>query len=77
MINQGCVIEGNVEHSVIFGDVKIGKNTTIKNSVVLPGVEIGNNVFIENVIINNNVKISDDKKINKGKKSIALISENM
>lgn len=77
LINQGCVIEGDVSHSVIFGDVKIGKGAVVKDSVLLPGVEIGKNAVIDHVIINNNVKIGEGIKVNKNKTTIALISENM
>ena len=77
LINQGCVIEGDVSHSVIFGDVKIGKGAIVKDSVLLPGVEIGTNAVVDHVIINNNVKIGDGVKVNKNKKSVALISDDM
>ncbi len=77
MINQGCKIEGTVIHSVVFGDVKIAKGAVVKNSVLLPGVEIGENATIDHVIINNDVKISANTNLNKGKKTIALISEDL
>lgn len=77
LINQGCIIEGDVSHSVIFGDVKIGKGAIVKDSVLLPGVEVGENAIVDQVIINNNVKIGKGVKVNKNKTKIALISENM
>ena len=77
MINQGCVIEGNVEHSVIFGDVKIGKGAIVKDSVLLPGVVIEENAVVDHVIINNNVKISANVVVNADSPKIALISEDM
>ena len=77
MINQGCKIEGDVKHSVIFGDVKIGKGSIVKDSVLLPGVVIGENAVIDHVIINNDVKISDNSKVNEGNDTILLISEDL
>lgn len=77
IINQGCVIEGNVKHSVIFGDVKISKGAIVKDSVILPGVVIGENAIVDHVIINNNIKISANVKVNKNNDKIALISEDM
>ena len=77
MINQGCVIEGTVEHSVIFGDVKIGKGAIVKDSVLLPGVVIEENAVVDHVIINNDVRISANVVVNKESPKIALISENM
>ena len=77
MINQGCVIEGTIKHSVIFGDVKIGKGARVIDSVVLPGVEIGENAIVDHVIVNNDIKISANAKVNAGEKTIALVSENI
>ena len=77
LINQGCVIEGTVKHSVIFGDVKIGKGAKVIDSVVLPGVEIGENAIIDHVIVNNDIKISANAEVNKDSTTIALVSEDI
>ena len=77
MINQGCKIEGDVKHSVIFGDVKIAKGAIVKDSVLLPGVVVGENAIVDHVIVNNNVTISANSRVNKGNETIALISEDL
>ena len=77
MINQGCVIEGTVKHSVIFGDVTIKKGAVVTDAVLLPGVVIEENAVINRVIINNDVKISANIVANNDPEKIALISENM
>jgi glucose-1-phosphate adenylyltransferase len=56
-VNDGCVIMGNVNHSVLFQGVTVGKNTVIKNSVLMPDAVIGENVFIENAIIPSGIEI--------------------
>ena len=33
LIVEGCIIEGEIDHSVLFQGVTIGKNSIIKNSV--------------------------------------------
>ena len=77
IINQGCVIEGNVDHSVIFGDVKIGKGAVIKDSVLLPGVIVEENAVVDHVIINNNIKIGANVIVNNDNSKVLLISEDM
>ena len=51
IIADGCVIEGNAEHSVLARGVKVGKGASIKNSVIMQGVTIGENAVLENVIV--------------------------
>lgn len=51
LINDGCVVQGNIHHSVLFQGVTIGKKTIVKNSVIMPDAVIGENAYIENAII--------------------------
>lgn len=51
LINEGCMVYGNVIHSVLSHNVHVGYGSTIKDSVILPNVTIGNHVTIENAII--------------------------
>jgi glucose-1-phosphate adenylyltransferase len=59
LVNDGCVIWGNVNHSVLFQGVTVGMNTVIKNSVLMPDAVIGENVYIENAIIPSGIEIPD------------------
>lgn len=59
LVNDGCVIWGNVNHSVLFQGVTVGTNTVIKNSVLMPDAVIGENVYIENAIIPSGIEIPD------------------
>ncbi len=56
-INQGCVIEGRVNGSVLFTDVMVGKNAQVNDSVILPGAEIGEGAVINRCIIAEGVKV--------------------
>lgn len=48
---QVVVINGEVEDSVLFKEVYIGNNCTIRNSIILNEVYIGDNTYIENCIV--------------------------
>ena len=37
---QGCVVQGEVKHSVLFTGVKIGAGARIIDSVLMPGVVV-------------------------------------
>lgn len=51
LISSGCIINGQIENSVIFKDVYVGNNCVIKNSIVLNNVYLGDNTHIENCIV--------------------------
>lgn len=55
IIANGCVIEGEVENSVIFRGVFIGRGAVVKNSIIMEGSEIGENSELDNVVIDKNV----------------------
>ena len=79
LINEGCLVNGNIDHSVLFYGVQVGEGSIIKDSVIMPNVKIGKNVIIEKAIIGENSMIEDGSIIqpNKYDKSdITLIGDN-
>ncbi len=63
MIADGCRIEGHVENSVLFRDVKVGRGSVVKNCVIMQGVNIGENCRIDHVITDKDVEISDGTEL--------------
>lgn len=51
LVSSGCIVNGTVEHSLIFKKSYIGNNCVIKNSIILNDVYIGDNSYIENCIV--------------------------
>ncbi len=51
LVASGCIINGEVEGSVVFKKAFIGNNCVIKNSIILNDVYIGDNTRIENCIV--------------------------
>ncbi len=51
LIASGCIINGEVENSVLFKNVFVGNNCVIKNSIILNDVYLGDNTHIENCIV--------------------------
>ncbi|MCR5715841.1 MAG: glucose-1-phosphate adenylyltransferase subunit GlgD [Lachnospiraceae bacterium] len=51
LVASGCIINGEVENSVVFREAYIGNNCVIKNSIILNDVYIGDNTHIENCIV--------------------------
>jgi glucose-1-phosphate adenylyltransferase len=54
LVNEGCQIYGEVEHSVISYNVNVGRGAVIRDSVIMPDVIIGDNARVERAIIASN-----------------------
>ncbi|WP_419958235.1 glucose-1-phosphate adenylyltransferase [Psychrobacillus psychrotolerans] len=76
LVNEGCLVFGNVDHSVLSYNVQVGSGSNVKNSVIMPNVKIGNNVIIEKAIIGSGTIIEDGAIISDTKKGLILIGEN-
>lgn len=63
MIADGCIIEGEVENSIIFRGVHVGKGTVVKNSILLQDTYVGANVNLNCVISDKNVVIKDGRNL--------------
>ena len=56
-INQGCMINGEINNSVLFTNVDVSKGAVINDSVLMPDVEIGEGAVINRAIIAEGVKV--------------------
>ncbi len=63
MIADGCTIEGEVENSIIFRNVKVGRGTKVKNSIIMQNTVIGENCAINCIITDKNVTITDRRNL--------------
>lgn len=63
IINEGCIVHGEVNHSVLFYGVEVGEGSIITDSVIMPKVKIGKNVRIHKAIISENTIIDDYMEI--------------
>ncbi|MDO5335927.1 MAG: glucose-1-phosphate adenylyltransferase subunit GlgD [Eubacteriales bacterium] len=63
MAADGCIIEGEVENSVLFRGVKIGKGAKVKNCVLMQDTVIEDNASVEYVISDKKVHVTEGKKL--------------
>ncbi len=59
LINEGCMVFGQVEHSILFPGVQVGRGSILRDSIIMSGTTIGTNVLLERAIIGENVIIGD------------------
>ncbi len=81
MIAEGCTTEGNVQHSIVFYDVKIGKNAKINNSIIMPGSTIEDGAVVEYAIIAENVTVKRGAHVGEepidGERKITVIGNSL
>ncbi len=63
MAADGCIIEGNVENSILFRGVKVAKGATVKNCILMQGTEIAAGADVEYLITDKNVTVSSGKEL--------------
>lgn len=60
LIADGCIIEGEVENSVLFRGVKVGKGAKVKNCILMQGTVVGDNAELNFLITDKNVSICEN-----------------
>lgn len=63
MVADGCVIEGEIENSILFRGVKVGKGAKVKNSILMQDTVVEEGANVDYVITDKKVKITADKEL--------------
>ena len=75
-ITQGCVVEGEVKHSVLFTGCKVGEGAKIIDSVLMPGVEVAAGAVVQRALVADNIKIGPEAVVGSAdSESIELVSK--
>lgn len=76
LVTQGCVVNGEVEGSVLFNNVNVGEGAKVIDSVLMPGVLIEEGAVVKKAIIGEGVVIKAGTVVNDEAKEVALVSDN-
>ncbi len=76
LVTQGCIIDGNVQGSVLFDSVHVGVGAKVVDSVLMPGVLVEEGAEIYKAIIDEGVVVKAGTIINKEAKKVELVSDN-
>ena len=75
-ITQGCVVEGEVNHSVLFTGCTVGEGAKVIDSVLMPGVEVAAGAVVQRALVADNVKIGQGAVIGSAdSENIELVSK--
>ena len=56
-VTEGCFIDGQIKHSVVFGGVTVSEGAKVIDSVIMPGAKIGRGAIVEKAIIGDGAHI--------------------
>lgn len=76
MLTQGCVINGEIEGSVLFDNVHVGKGAKVVDSVLMPGVLIEEGASVYKAIVDEGCIVRSGVEINKEAQKVVLVSDN-
>lgn len=63
LLADGCEIEGEVENSLLFRGVKIGKGAKVRNCILMEGTDVGDGCTLDCVVTDRRVLIRDNRSI--------------
>ena len=76
LVTQGCVVNGEVEGSVLFSNVNVGEGAKAIDSVLMPGVLVEEGAVVKKAIIDEGVVIKAGTVVNEEAEEVALVSGN-
>ncbi|WP_407269882.1 glucose-1-phosphate adenylyltransferase subunit GlgD [Radiobacillus sp. PE A8.2] len=76
LIANGCIIEGEVENSIVFRGVHVKKGAVVKNSIVMQRCEINENVYIDGIILDKEVILDRNVSLTTTNNSPYVIEKN-
>ena len=84
LISDGCIIEGNVDFSVLFSNVTIAPGAVVNDSILMPGVVVEEGAVIQYAIVSENAVIKKNAVVgarpedieNKEDWGVAVVGDN-
>lgn len=77
IVANGTIIAGDVQNSIVFRGVKIGKNAIIKNSIIFQKAVIEDNAVIVNSIVDKNAVIKENVFVQGAINNPYVVEKNM
>ena len=75
-ITQGCVVQGEVKHSVLFTGVKVGVGAKVIDSVLMPGAIVEDGAVVQRALVAGGIRIGKGAVGgDSGSENIALIAK--
>ncbi|MCX7717397.1 MAG: sugar phosphate nucleotidyltransferase [Candidatus Sumerlaeaceae bacterium] len=69
-IARGCVIEGEVENSIVFPGVHIGRNSVVRDSVIMNNCEIADDCLVDRAILDKDCVVDRSSRVGAGDNTV-------
>ena len=63
MIGEGCVIDGDVDYSILFSNVTVEEGAKVRYSIIMPGTTIKSGAVVEYSIVAENAVIDEGARV--------------
>lgn len=63
MVTEGCVIEGNVDFSILFANVTVEKGAVVTDSIIMPGTTVKSGATVQYAIVAENSVIEGNATV--------------
>ncbi|MEE1319666.1 MAG: sugar phosphate nucleotidyltransferase, partial [Ruminococcus sp.] len=63
LVADGCNVFGNLEFSILFSGVTIGKNATVNSSIIMPGAVIEEGAVVQYAIVAENTVVGKNARV--------------
>ncbi|AQQ54971.1 glucose-1-phosphate adenylyltransferase [Planococcus lenghuensis] len=75
VVNEGCVIAGEINRSIIFRDVKVQEGAVLSECVLMNGTVIGKGAKLNKVIVPPNLNVPDHFEISDQQDEVILMTQ--
>ncbi len=63
LINEGCVVEGEINRSVLFNGARVGEGSLVEDSILMPGAVVGRHAKIIRAIVGEGAIVGDGCRV--------------
>ena len=70
MIGEGCVIDGEVDYSILFSNVTVEEGAKVRYSIVMPGTVVKSGAVVEYAIVAENAVIEEGAHVGESPEEI-------
>lgn len=63
MVTEGCLVDGNIDWSVLFANAKVEEGAEVTYSIVMPGAVIKKGAVVKYAIVGENAVVEENAKV--------------
>ena len=75
MIGEGCVIDGDVDYSILFSNVTVEEGAKVSYSIIMPGTTIKSGAVVEYSIVAENAVIEEGAHVGESPENCANLED--